>query len=676
MPEQFPNLFSPIQVGSVTLRNRLMTASHSHDLWGYDPEGYHRWNLLGSRAMHYHAERAKGGFGLITTGQVMVHPSCGTNRPAGYLEEVVEAYRPIAEAIQGHGAKVFMQINHNGRGRISGTDDWDPVLTAKPDVSFYPGASGEFTKEIDVEEIADIVKGFGITARNMQRAGFDGVEIHAAHSYLLSEFLTPAYNARTDRYGGSLDNRMRFLEEVVDEVRRQVGGEFVVGVRLNTQWREFPGPFTVEDSIEVAKRLEASGKIDFINASAWSLELSLSGLGTPFGPVVPAASRVKAALSRTPLMVVGRIVDPVHAEQILAEGHADIVAMVRASIADPELPNKAKEGRLEDIYTCVGASQGCIGRHFQHFPITCTQNPAVGREAEWGLGTLQPAARKKRVLIAGGGPAGLEAAVIAARRGHEVVLCEQSEELGGQVKLILKAPRRGEFVSVISSRKTQIEKLGVEVRLATTVTPELVDEIAPDAVVVATGSAPKTPRSEDLLDYWSPSDYRGLGVPGAERPHVYTPWDVLNGAAGSPKHAVVLDGLGYYQSSDPLEYLADKGTKITALTTLGVFAVDMLYNDRPFFLQSLRGKDISFHQFTGIKEILETSVVAMDHQMGREFTIADVDAVVLSVGNVPRNALYYALKDRVSELYRVGDCVTPRKVEHAHFEGHKIAREI
>ena len=280
-------------------------------------------------------------------------------------------------------------------------------------------------------------------------------------------------------------------------------------------------------------------------------------------------------------------------------------------------------------------------------------------------------------MIAGGGPAGLEAAVIAARRGHEVVLCEQSEELGGQVKLILKSPRRGEFVSVIRSRETQIEKLGVEVRLATTVTPELVDELAPDAVVVATGSAPKTPRREDLLDYWSPSDYRGLGVPGAERPHVYTPWDVLNGAAGSPKHAVVLDGLGYYQSSDPLEYLAGKGAKITALTTLGVFAVDMLYNDRPFFLQSLRGKDISFHQFTGIKEIPRDGGGRYGPPNGARVHHRRRGRCrfVLSV-TCPGTPLYYALKDRVSELYRVGDCVTPRKVEHAHFEGHKIAREI
>lgn len=675
MTQVLRKIFSPLDIGSTTVKNRLMVAAHSHDIWKYDPEGYHRWNMYSERSMRYYEERAKGGFGLITMGQVMVHPSCGTNRPAGYLDEVVDAYRPMPEAIHNHGAKVFVQINHNGRGRISGTDDWDPVLTAKPDFSFYPGASGEFTKEIDTEEIEEIVKGFGKTARNMQLAGFDGVEIHAAHSYLLSEFLTPAYNRRTDKYGGSLENRMRFLMEAIDEVRAQVGKEFVVGIRLNTEWRQ-PDGFPLEDSLEVARQTVATGKIDFIDTTAWGWELSMSGIGSPLGPVVPQASIIKQAIPNTVVMVVGRIIDPAQAEQVVADGHADMVAVVRASIADPEFAKKAEEGREEDIFTCVGASQGCIGRHFLHFPITCTQNPAAGREAEWGIGTLKPTKAPKDVLVVGGGPAGLETALTAARRGHKVTILEKSAAIGGQINLIVKSPRRTEFASVIRNRKTQLDKLGVEVRLHTEVNSELVRQLNPDIIVVATGSIPRMDSVADMPGYHSVSTYPGLGISGVNQPHVFNPWDVMNGAIKQHSHVVIMDALGYHQSSDPLEYLLAQGTRVTALSTLGVFASDILYNDRTSFIESIRGKDVAFHQFSTIKEIGPDFVITQDHQTGREGKVTDVDAVVLSMGSVPVNSLYYELKGEVSALYRVGDCVTPRKIEHAHFDGHKLAREL
>ena len=672
-------LFDPLTIGSVTVANRIMTTAISHDLWRFDPEGYHQWNMLGSRAMHFYAERARGGFGLLTAGQAMVHKSCGTNRPAAYLPQCVDEYRPITDAIHEHGAKVFMQLNHNGRGRISGTDDWDPVITVKPGPSFYPGAGGELTKEIDRSEMREIQQGWALSACHMQQAGFDGVEIQAAHSYLISEFLTPAFNQRSDEYGGSLANRMRFLREVLTEVRAAVDDRsFAVGIRLNSEWRIANG-FTIEDAIEVASTLSSAGLIDFVNVSAWGYELSLAPGGTPKAPLAPSAARIRAGLDhdRTKVFVVGRIVDPDDAERIIATGQADMVALARQSIAEPEWPNKIRTGRVDEIVTCIGASQGCIGRHYQHLPITCTQNPTVGREAEWGIARFSRAAVAKRTLVIGGGPAGLEAAVIAARRGHDVTLHEASAQLGGQINFIVKSPRRTEFAQVIRAREVQLAKLGVHVRLAETVDAAQIIATRPDVVIVATGSAPISARAMPR-DYRSMSAPDPITLPGADRSHVADAWQTLEGALDHCRHVVVFDNVGYYQSSDPVEYLVNRGIRVTGIATLGQFAIDMLYNDRPWFLEHIRDKFVAFHPFSHLTSIGRDFVEAHNNEVGRAFRIDEVDGVVLSIGSVPRNELFYELEAANGgfELYRIGDCVTPRRVEHAVFEGHRVGRAL
>ena len=664
--QQFSHLFTPLRIGSVTVPNRLLATAHWIKMAEVDPQGYHEWFQLGDRAKHYYAERAKGGWGLIIIGVTVVHPSCGTGRPSTFRDEAIPAYAKIAQAIHEHGAKAFVQICHLGRHRASAADDWEVAWGPSPSPVQDSVGHGQMCKEMEIEDIQAAVEGFAHTADNMRQAGFDGVEVHAAHDYLLDQFLTPLVNKRTDQYGGSLENRMRLLLEVLQAIRDRCGREFVVGVRLNGAWTA-PGGRDISESQEIATRLDALGQVDFINVTGWPLTHAIAPAGTPHGQLVSYARAIKGAVKHAKVFSIGRIVDPLHAERILAEGSADMVAMTRASIADPELPNKAREGRLQDIRRCIGSGQGCFAG--TGGPISCTQNPTAGRERDWGVGTMTPAAKTKHVLIAGAGPAGMEAAIVAAQRGHRVTLYDIAGRLGGQVPLFARSPRRGEFEHLISWRQRQIENLGVEVQLGVEVTLGLVARIAPDAVIVATGSAPST-----TAPY---ADTPHLpAIPGADLPHVFTPSDVLEGKLDGSKYVAVIDAVGFYQGSDPVEYLAARGCKVHAVTHAPVFGPEMIVIDKPAFIKSLQGKDVTFHTSAIVRRITAQAVEATSTVSGADFTIAGLDAVVVAVQAQPRTALYKALKGHVRELYRIGDCLAPRGVSHAIFEGHQTGRTL
>jgi 2,4-dienoyl-CoA reductase-like NADH-dependent reductase (Old Yellow Enzyme family) len=683
----FDELFQPIAVGGIEIANRLFVSAHNTQFTEPGPGPYEDWSVLGDRAVHYHATRAAGGFGLITIGQTQVHPQSGPERPAAYTDAAGAVFARIAGACHEHGTKVFVQLNQNGPEKSSsGPDSWEPAWAPTSLATGEPQAHGEMSKEMDDADLAALVAGFVRSAGIARTAGMDGVEIHAAHPHLLGLWLTPGRNRRRDGHGGSLRNRARLVLEVLRAVRDACPRPFVVGVRTNGAWT-VPGGQTLDEGVEIARLIRATGDADFLNVSGWP---GIGSIGSPLGAMIPWARAVKQAVPDLPVMGIGRVVEPGQAAAIVAAGDADLVGMTRASIADPFLPAKARAGRAADVRRCVGAGQGCLMRNTDRHPLTCTQNPTVGREQEGTYETIGPAAVARPVLVVGGGPAGLEAAVVAAMRGHAVTLVERAGELGGQLRCIASVQRRREFLHVLGWRATQLERLGVDVRLGTDATVELVRAFAAGAgeagageagaaagrpaVVLATGSIPAP-------DGWYAARPDLDSIPGCDRPHVFGVRDALAGAVDGARHVVVVDGRGYYQSSDVVEYLAARGQRVSAVSSTGAFAEGLERNDRPSFVAAARRGGVEFHAWCVVDTIDADAVRLTDTLSGSPVALDAVDAVVLSLGDRVDDALWHALigDGRIGDgldVYRIGDCVAPRGVEHALFEGHRLARQL
>ncbi|MFH1479955.1 MAG: FAD-dependent oxidoreductase, partial [Pseudomonadota bacterium] len=520
----FKYLFTPLQIKSVEIRNRIYQAAHSH---GFE-DHVENFGIPGEREYYYQAERAKGGAGLLILGEQMVHPTSGDTgglreTPHGYREEIVPRYKKIAEVVHDHGAKIFSQLSHVG-AQASGDHQDDLQQVWAP--SHIPGyLSFSHAKEMEIEDIQAVVEGFAKAARHAKEGGLDGVEIHGAHGYLPHQFLSPVTNRRRDKYGGDLRGRMTFLLELVESVRGAVGEDFVFGVRINADDFISVG-MTIEDAKEVARTLEESNRVDYISVSVGTLGTAraaspmISSYMFPPGFLIPYAGAIKQVLKRTFLFNVGAINTPELAEKALADGQADMVGMTRALIADPELPKKAREGRMDDIRGCIRCLQGCLLRGASSLPMGCVHNPAVGREKRFGIGTLKPAEKKKRVLVIGGGPAGLKVAEIAALRNHDVVLYEKEGTLGGQVKMASIAPLRQEFGEIVRYLEVRIKKLGVGVRLSQEADEETVKAEHPDAVVVATGCIP-------IRSLFVTDRVAEVMIPGVEQDNVISVWDVL-----------------------------------------------------------------------------------------------------------------------------------------------------
>jgi N,N-dimethylglycine/sarcosine dehydrogenase len=655
MASALRSLFTPIQVGRLTLKNRIYSSGHAEAM----AEG----GRPGERLARYHAAKARGGCALtIFGGSSSVHPSspaAAWKQIANHDDSIIPAYRALADAVHTHDCLVFTQLTHMGR-RAQADGEEANVLVAPSQIP--ERVHREVPHEVEAEQIVEIVRAFGQAARRCREGGLDGIELSMAHNHLIDQFWSPLFNQRLDDYGGSLDNRLRFGFEVLREIRRTVGRDFVVGARISGD--EFTrGGLTAGDMAEIARRLAASGLLDFlsiIGGGAHTYELqaaAVPNMSYATGVFVPLAAAIKQAAPGIPILHASRIVDPAHADRLVAAGQIDVVGMTRALIADPDLPRKALEGRFDDIRTCVGANEGCIDRIYQGKPVTCVQNPATGREAE--LAEVRAAATPKKVVVVGGGVAGLEAARMAAVRGHRVVLFEKASELGGQVLLAARAPERSEYAGIVRFLAAQVRKLAVDVRLAVEATPSAVLAERPAAVVIATGSHPFVPP-----------------VPGSDGKHVVTDRDVLAGEAKVGTSVVVVDDVHTQEALSTAELLLSQGKRVEVISPLFYVGQDVGVTSIAPLYRRLFTAGVVLTPGTELRAVEGSSVIVANVYSGLERRIEGVDTVVLAAGSRSTDALYRALKGHVAELYAVGDCVAPRGVHQALLDATRIARAI
>jgi mycofactocin system FadH/OYE family oxidoreductase 2 len=648
---QFKYLFSPLRIGSATVPNRISFSAHLTNLSEH--------NLPSERYMYYLAERAKGGAGLIITEEQSVHPTDHAYEKLidAFKPEVIPGYRKICRAVHEYETKIFAQLNHNG-AQGDGSYSRLPVMGPSPVPDFM---FREVPKEMEIEDIKEVTDSFCKAAIHVREGGFDGIELQIGHSSLMRQFLSPLSNLRADDYGGSLENRMRFPLEVIAAVRHTVGPDYTLGIRLCAD-EMVQGGLTLEDVKEIARRFEASRHIDFIDltlATFYNLYLVGATMHTPLGYTIPLAAGIKSVVS-LPVFCTGRINDPVMAEKVLADGQADMIGMVRAQICDPDMANKAKEGRLEEIRCCVADNQGCYGRVGLNKNIGCIQNPHIGLEKERSADFIKPAPIKKRVIIVGGGPAGLRAAEVAARRGYKVTLYEKADRLGGQVNIAALGAGREELKAVIRNSENQLKLLPVEIVLNKEVTADFVLEQNPDVVIVATGALPKP-----------------CALPGAGGPGIFNVWQVLTGEGKVGKRVLFIDNDGHHQATATVEFLVDRGSKVHIVTNSSTIGSELGPTQDSYLAhQRLAQKGVTFTPDFAVTEIQGTAVKGLNYYNNEWHTFSDFDSVVYAMGSRVEDALYKALKGKVKELYRIGDCVAPRKIDMAILEGDKVARQI
>jgi dimethylglycine catabolism A len=655
MSHEFRHLFSPLPVGGLTLKNRIFSTGHA--------EAMAEEGKAGPRLRAYHEAKARGGAALtIIGGSTSVHPSSPAsawNMIANHNDAVIPGYRSLAEAVHRHDCLVMSQLTHMGRRSQSDVESWHVLLAP----SQIPEAvHREVPHEIEPEQIAMLVRAFGDATRRCREGGLDGVELSFAHNHLVDQFWSPLFNRRTDEYGGSLENRMRFGFEVLREIRRQVGRDWVVGARISGDEMTRDG-LTAADMAEIARRLATSGLVDFlsvIGGAAHTLHLqalAVANMASPHGLFVPLAAAIKAAVPGMPVLHAGRIVDPVHADRILADGSIDLVGMTRALIADPDMPRKARAGRLDDVRPCVGANAGCIDRIYQGKPVTCIQNPGTGRETE--LGEPAPAASPRRVVVVGAGPAGLEAARLAALRGHHVILFEREAEVGGQVLIAARAPVRTELAGILRFLVRQVEKLPIECRLRVEASPDTILAESPDVVIIATGSHPHVP-----------------ALPGLDGKHIVTDWDVLLDRVEVGERVVVVDDVHTQRGLSTAEHLLDRGRRVEVISRLFYAGQDVGVTSIAPLYARLFAKGVTLTPHTDLVAVEGSAVVVANVYTRAERRIEGVDTVVLSMGSRSIDALYRALKGQVAALHAIGDCVAPRGIHQAILEGTRVARLV
>jgi 2,4-dienoyl-CoA reductase-like NADH-dependent reductase (Old Yellow Enzyme family) len=672
---EYRRLFDPLTIGSVELRNRLMMTGHTTN--------YARGTDITQQLIDYYVERAEGGIGLIVMAYLANHPSAETGSAiAGWTDEVVPDLRRLTDAVHEAGAKIFCQDLHFGRQMTSLLSE-RPVLSA----SDIPGpVNREMPKRMTPEEIDEIVEAYAETAERIRRAGFDGVEIHSGYGgYFLSQFISPYSNDRGDEYGGSLENRLRIVHEVLDAVRDRVGDEYVVGLQIPAT-DAAPGGRDVDDYETVAARLAETGQVDYLVSKAGTYQKQdyiVPDMQHEQAVFAPLAKRVRSAVAEVEpdvtVATTGRITDPRQADRVLRDECADLVSMTRGHIADPAIAEKAREGRLDELVECMGCNQGCIGRIYDGAECRCVLNPATGFEADLGRGTLSPAESPKSVIVVGGGPAGMKAAEIAARRDHEVTLYERDDELGGQVRFAKELDGREEFEKPLLWLREALDREGVVARTGVEVTPELLRRESPDAVVLATGSSPPS----------FPRGYYGHGVPPADVSgwnvaRVLSSVDILaRGVDTSREYVppgdtvlVVDDGEDHWKGVGTAKHLAAKGREVHFATVGGDPGGDLTGPTKAKLHRELFGSDnpVDIHTHAFVEGVDWPAVTL--REKGQAVELSDLDSIVLAGFHRANDEFSDRLASLGATVHSVGDAAAPRTIMAAIHEGERAAREL
>lgn len=619
---KFPTMFSPIQIGTVTVPNRFVVPPMGNNLANTD-------GSLSDRSLAYYQARAKGGFGLITIESTVVYQEAkgGPRKPCLFSDDTVASFRRVADACHAYGAKVSIQLQHAG-------PEGNSALTGYPlkAASAVPAAQGrEIPEAVSNEEIYRIIECYGDAARRAQQAGIDMVEVHCAHGYLVSTFISQRTNHRTDEFGGCFENRMRLPRLIIENIRRKTGGNLPILCRINAS-DEVEGGQTVQDAAAVAAYLEQECGVDGIHVTRavhlhdefmWAPGITHGGFNADL------VSEIKQAVS-VPVIAVGRFTEPQYAELLVKQGRADLIAFGRQSIADPELPNKARTGHLEELSTCIGCLLGCVPNMFAGRPITCAVNPCVGREAE-----LKPSAAPKNVVVVGGGPGGLYAAWACAVRGHHVTLLEKNGELGGNFRIASYPTGKGQLSEAIRSMIIRAEKAGAELRVNAEATEETLKALAPDAIILATGSNPLV-----------------LPIPGLDTCGYVTAQDMLEGKAPVGRKVLVVGG--GMVGCEAAEFLAERGHEVGIIEMKDVIASDVTPENRRYMFENF-----AEHQVL----LMPGAKVGTFYSDGVDYILADgtagslrgYDNIVLAMGSRSNTALKETAERIATQVFVIGE---------------------
>ncbi len=652
---QTEGLFTPLTIGTMEIRNRIAMAPMATDFAEGD-------GTVTDRLIDYYEARARGGVGLVILEVCTVDGSFPyIPRTLGLWDDsFIPGLRRLVDAVHARGARIIPQIAHPGPESLSPL--FNGITTIGPTAGIVNNLTRMRCREIEGGEIPGVVAQFAAAARRAREAGFDGIELHAAHAYMLvGSFLSALRNRRMDEYGGDIPGRTRFPLEVLGAIRAAAGEDFPIIMRISAD-EPVPGGRDIRETEYIATLFVRAGVAAFHVSGGVYPDLAwrvIPPTGTPRCINAGGAAMIRRAAG-VPVMVVGRILEPAMAGRIIERGDADMAVLGRALLADPEWPAKAAAGDWDDIAPCVGCGLGCVRNRERGGDMTCIVNPAVGREREM---EIRPAAKRKKVLVAGGGPAGLECARVAALAGHDVTLCERETKPGGQFNLAAMPPGKQELCKVTKYLALQAGKAGAVLKMGEEVTPELVGAIRPDVLVVATGA-----RS------------RRLDLPGAEGSNVTTAREVIGGSVDIPPGRVLVVGGGMVGCEAAL-MLASNGdnitigrTEVTVLEMTDTPAADMYSGARELMMEELRRKGVNILVSAAVKEITGDGAVVA-RPWGEE-RISGMDAVVIAAGSEPLDELSGPVRGGGGEVYVIGDAREPRQVLEAIREGSETGRKL